>query len=46
MKILTTLNISDITYNNITYNLNKCHLTYLFFTYCYKYSHVEVKSVK
>ncbi len=31
MTILITLNIGDITYNDNTYTINKCNVTYMFF---------------
>ncbi len=30
MTILITLNTGDITYKDITYNINKCKITYMF----------------
>ncbi len=30
MAILITLNMDDISYSNINYNINKCNITYMF----------------
>ncbi len=30
MSVLITLNMGDIAYNDITYNINKFHITYIF----------------
>ncbi len=30
MPILITFKTGDITYNDITYNINKCNITYIF----------------
>ncbi len=45
MAILITLNTGDITYNDMTYNIDKCNITYTFPIYCYNLSHFYVKSV-
>jgi hypothetical protein len=29
-------NATFITYNDFTYNINKCYITFMFFIYCYK----------
>ncbi len=34
------LNAGDITYNDITYNINKCSMTYMFFIYYDKKSNL------
>jgi hypothetical protein len=31
MTILITLYTGDITYDDITYNVNKCHIKYMFY---------------
>ncbi len=31
MTTLMTLNTGDITHNDITYNINKCYFTYMFY---------------
>ncbi len=33
---ITLINMSDISCNEITYNITKCNITYMFFNYCYK----------
>ncbi len=38
MTILVTLNMGAVTYNDISYN--KCHITRMFFVYCYKQSYL------
>ncbi len=30
MTLLIALDTGDITYNNITYNINKCNITFMF----------------
>ncbi len=32
---MTTLNTGDITFNDITYNINNCNITYMFYQLLY-----------
>ena len=35
----------DFTNNNFSYNNNNCDISHMFFIYCYKESHLLVKSI-